>query len=68
MHLKNILFERDLLLRRTFNFYIDIIDRIKYVGRLEMSNVQILVACMHQKDDSLYKEMNLQTDIAFDCY
>lgn len=27
-----------------------------------MSNVQVLVACMHQKDDSLYKEMNLQTD------
>ena len=24
-----------------------------------MSNVQVLVACMHQKDDSLYKEMNL---------
>ena len=27
-----------------------------------MSNVQVLVACMHQTDDSLYKEMNLQTD------
>lgn len=27
-----------------------------------MSNVQVLVACMHQKDDSLYKVMNLQTD------
>ena len=27
-----------------------------------MSNVQVLVACMHQADDSLYKEMNLQTD------
>lgn len=27
-----------------------------------MSNVQVLVACMHQKDDSFYKEMNLQTD------
>lgn len=27
-----------------------------------MSNVQVLVACMHQKDDTLYKEMNLQTD------
>lgn len=27
-----------------------------------MSNVQVLVACMNQKDDSLYKEMNLQTD------
>lgn len=27
-----------------------------------MSNVQVLVACMHQKDDSLYREMNLQTD------
>jgi len=27
-----------------------------------MSNVQVLVACMHQKDDSLYNEMNLQTD------
>lgn len=27
-----------------------------------MSNVQVLVACMHQKDASLYREMNLQTD------
>ena len=27
-----------------------------------MSNVQVLVACMYQQDDSLYKEMNLQTD------
>ena len=27
-----------------------------------MSRVQVLVASMHQKDDSLYKEMNLQTD------
>lgn len=27
-----------------------------------MSEVQVLVACMHQSDDSLYKEMNLQTD------
>ncbi len=27
-----------------------------------MSNVQVLVACMHQIDDSLYSEMNLQTD------
>ncbi len=27
-----------------------------------MSKVQVLVACMHQKDDSLYREMNLQTD------
>lgn len=27
-----------------------------------MSSVQVLVACMNQKDDSLYKEMNLQTD------
>ena len=27
-----------------------------------MSNVQVLVACMHQSDDSLYREMNLQTD------
>lgn len=27
-----------------------------------MSNVQVLVACMNQKDDSLYTEMNLQTD------
>lgn len=27
-----------------------------------MSNVQVLVACTDQKDDSLYKEMNLQTD------
>ncbi len=27
-----------------------------------MSNVQVLVACMNQTDDSLYKQMNLQTD------
>ncbi|MBE7058181.1 MAG: glycosyltransferase family 2 protein [Ruminococcaceae bacterium] len=27
-----------------------------------MSNVQVLVACMNQKDDSLYREMNIQTD------
>lgn len=27
-----------------------------------MSNVQVLVACMHQTDDSLYREMNLHTD------
>lgn len=27
-----------------------------------MSNVQVLVACMHQTDDSLYRKMNLQTD------
>lgn len=27
-----------------------------------MSTVQVLVACMHQNDDFLYKEMNLQTD------
>jgi len=27
-----------------------------------MSSVQVLVACMNQTDDSLYKEMNLQTD------
>lgn len=27
-----------------------------------MSNVQVLVACMHQQDDSLYRAMNLQTD------
>ena len=27
-----------------------------------MSNVEVLVACMHQKDDSLYSQMNLQTD------
>ena len=27
-----------------------------------MSEVQVLVACMHQSDDSLYSEMNLQTD------
>jgi glycosyltransferase involved in cell wall biosynthesis len=27
-----------------------------------MSEVQVLVACMHQNDDSLYNEMNLQTD------
>ena len=27
-----------------------------------MSKVQVLVACMPQKDDSLYQEMNLQTD------
>ncbi len=30
-----------------------------------MSEVQVLVACMHQKDDSLYEEMNLQTDAIF---
>ena len=28
-----------------------------------MSEVQVLVACMNQKDDSLYKIMNLQTDV-----
>lgn len=28
-----------------------------------MSNVQVLVACMNQSDDSLYREMNLQTDV-----
>lgn len=28
-----------------------------------MSRIEVLVACMHQKDDSLYKEMNLQTDV-----
>lgn len=27
-----------------------------------MSYVEVLVACMHQKDDALYREMNLQTD------
>ncbi|MBQ4571483.1 MAG: glycosyltransferase [Bacilli bacterium] len=27
-----------------------------------MSKVQVLVACMNQKDDSLYETMNLQTD------
>ena len=27
-----------------------------------MSSVQVLVACMHQNDDSLYRQMNLQTD------
>lgn len=27
-----------------------------------MSKVQVLVACMHQQDDFLYREMNLQTD------
>ena len=27
-----------------------------------MNRVEVLVACMHQTDDSLYKEMNLQTD------
>ena len=27
-----------------------------------MSRVQVLVASMHQKDDSLYRDMNLQTD------
>lgn len=27
-----------------------------------MSRVEVLVACMHQKDDALYREMNLQTD------
>jgi len=28
-------------------------------------NVEVLVACMHQKDDSLYEKMNLQTDAVF---
>lgn len=27
-----------------------------------MSEVEVLVACMHQKDDALYKDMNIQTD------
>lgn len=27
-----------------------------------MKKLEVLVACMHQKDDSLYREMNLQTD------
>ena len=27
-----------------------------------MSRIEVLVACMHQTDDSLYKEMNLKTD------
>ncbi|NLA73360.1 MAG: glycosyltransferase family 2 protein [Clostridiales bacterium] len=27
-----------------------------------MSKIQVLVACMHQQDDTLYREMNLQTD------
>ena len=27
-----------------------------------MSRVEVLVACMHKKDDTLYSEMNLQTD------
>ena len=27
-----------------------------------MSKVEVIVACMNQKDDSLYSEMNLQTD------
>ena len=27
-----------------------------------MSRVEVLVACMHQADDKLYREMNLQTD------
>ena len=27
-----------------------------------MSKVEVLVACMHQSDDSLYRQMNLQTD------
>ena len=27
-----------------------------------MSRVEVLVACMHQADDMLYREMNLQTD------
>ena len=26
------------------------------------SKVEVLVACMNQKDDSLYQKMNLQTD------
>lgn len=30
-----------------------------------MSKIEVLVACMHQTDDSLYKEMNLQTDAVF---
>lgn len=30
-----------------------------------MSKIEVLVACMHQKDDSLYKEMNLSTDAVF---
>ncbi|MBQ3118860.1 MAG: glycosyltransferase [Clostridia bacterium] len=28
-----------------------------------MSKVEVLVACMNQNDDSLYKEMNLHTDV-----
>lgn len=28
-----------------------------------MSKIEVLVACMHQKDDSLYGAMNLQTDV-----
>lgn len=28
-----------------------------------MSKVEVLVACMNQKDDTLYKEMNLQSDV-----
>ena len=27
-----------------------------------MSRIEVLVACMHQKDDSLYQKMNLHTD------
>ena len=30
-----------------------------------MSRIEVLVACMHQKDDSLYSIMNLQTDAVF---
>ncbi len=30
-----------------------------------MSKVEVLVACMHQNDDSLYEEMNLSTDAIF---
>lgn len=29
---------------------------------INMSKVEVLVACMQRKDDSLYKQMNLQTD------
>ena len=30
-----------------------------------MSKLEVLVACMHQKDDALYREMNLETDAVF---
>ena len=30
-----------------------------------MSEVEVLVACMNQTDDALYKKMNLHTDAIF---